>query len=89
MRLRAAIMTRIGKTYAALLASPKITLSFRDFERLLGAFGFTLARTVGSHRHYVHPDVPEILTVLPDGKHVKPYLVRRFLELVDRHGLSM
>ncbi len=82
-------MTRTAKLYAGLLVSRKITLSFRQFEQLLRAFGFVLDRTVGSHRHYVHPAIAEILTVLPDGKGVKPYLVRRFLELVDRYGLSM
>ena len=82
-------MTRAAKPYSRLITSPKFTLSFREFEGLLRAFGFTLDRTVGSHRHYVHPAVAEILTVLPDGKDVKPYLIRRFLELVDRYGLSM
>lgn len=82
-------MSAIGKLYAALLANSSKSITFAQFEALLRNAGFTLARQKGSHRHYVHPSVPEILTVLPDGKGVKPYLVRRFLELVDRYGLSV
>ena len=43
-------MTRIDKLYAQLLANPRATISFRDFEKLLKAFGFEHVRTTGSHR---------------------------------------
>lgn len=49
-------MTKPSKLYEQLLANSSKTISFRDFERLLRAFGFELDRTVGSHRQYVHPD---------------------------------
>lgn len=81
-------MTRIAKLYSRSLQNPR-GLSFREFERLLSAFGFVHARTVGSHRHYTHPRVPEILTVLPGGKDAKAYQVRRLLEMVDQFGLSI
>jgi predicted RNA binding protein YcfA (HicA-like mRNA interferase family) len=80
-------MTRIAKLYARARANAR-GLSYREFERLLTSVGFIHARTVGSHRHYVHEKVPDILTVLPDGKEVKPYLVRRFLAMVDEYGLG-
>ena len=80
-------MTQIAKLYAYARANPR-GLSFREFERLLAAFGFVLDRTVGSHRHYVHARVPDVLTVLPVGKAVKPYLVRLFLAMVDEYGLG-
>lgn len=48
-------MTKIAKLYAQLLDARKITLAFRDFERLLLAFGFVLARQSGSHRVYINP----------------------------------
>ena len=80
-------MTRIDKLYARLLANPRGTISFREFERLLGAFGFELARTTGSHRQYVHPNLTRPLPVQPSNKDAKPYQVREFLELVDEHGL--
>lgn len=81
-------MSRIAKLYASATANPR-GLSFREFERLLAAFGFVCERVVGSHRHYVHARVPDILTVLPNGKEVKAYQVRRLLELVDQFGLSI
>lgn len=80
-------MTQIAKLYAYARVNPR-GLTFREFERLLAAFGFVLNRTVGSHRQYVHSKVPEVLTVLPAGKHVKPYLVRRLLAMVDEFGLG-
>jgi predicted RNA binding protein YcfA (HicA-like mRNA interferase family) len=81
-------MTRIAKLYDRARTNPR-GLSFREFERLLGAFGFVYERTVGSHRHYAHPSVPDVLTAVPDGKEVKPYLVRRFLAMVDEFGLDV
>jgi predicted RNA binding protein YcfA (HicA-like mRNA interferase family) len=45
-------------------------------------------RTVGSHRHYRHPQVPSILTVNP-GKDAKRYQVRELLAIVDEYGLSL
>lgn len=82
-------MVRISKLYAQLLADPRATLAFRDFEHLLDAFGFCLDRTKGSHRQYVHPAVPFVLTVQPDGKDAKRYQVRQFLAMVAEFGLSM
>ena len=81
-------MTRIAKLYTRAAANPA-GLSFREFERLLAAFGFIHARTVGSYRNYVHATVAEILTILPAGKDAKAYQVRRLLDLVDRYALSI
>ncbi|WP_242007886.1 type II toxin-antitoxin system HicA family toxin [Sphingomonas ginsenosidivorax] len=71
------------------MANPKAAISFADFERLLDATGFEHVRTKGSHRQYAHPKVPGIFTVLPHGKAIKAYLARRFLELLDEHGLHI
>ena len=80
-------MTRIDKLYAKLLANPNAIIAFRDFEKLLRAFGFEHVRTVGSHRQYVHPKVPRPLPVQPSAKDAKRYQIREFLELVEEHGL--
>lgn len=80
-------MTRIDKLYADLLANPRKVISFRDFEKLLAAFGFTLDRTTGSHRQYTHPKLRRTFPVQPSGKDAKRYQVREFLELVEEHGL--
>jgi predicted RNA binding protein YcfA (HicA-like mRNA interferase family) len=82
-------MTKPDKLYRQLLSSTSRTISFRDFERLLRAFGFELDRTVGSHRQYTHLNIPRAFPVQPDGKDAKRYQVREFLELVEHYGLHM
>jgi len=82
-------VTKPDKLYARLSSGGGGSISFRDFERLLRAFGFTLDRTVGSHRHYVHPLVRRPFPVQPSGNDAKRYQVREFLELVERYGLHI
>ena len=82
-------MTQIEKLYARLLANQRQNISFRDFERLLLAFGFVHARTTGSHRQYVHPAIPRAFPVQPEGKDAKRYQVREFLELIEEYSLYM
>jgi predicted RNA binding protein YcfA (HicA-like mRNA interferase family) len=50
-------MVSPSKLYAKLVQSPGQIVAFRDFERLLLAFGFVRERTKGSHRQYSHPEV--------------------------------
>lgn len=80
-------MTNPAKLYERLMTAPGALISFRDFERLLRAFGFEHDRTVGSHRHYVHPQIPRSLPIQPAGKDAKRYQVAQFLELVEEYGL--
>ena len=82
-------MVKASKLSDRLLANPRGVMAYRDFERLLLAFGFRLDRTVGSHRQYVHPDVPRSFPVQPLGKDAKRYQVREFLELVEKYGLHI
>lgn len=82
-------MTRPSKLHAALLANPAQVIGFRDFERLLVAAGFELKRERGSHRSYRHREVAEVLTVQPHGKDARPYQVRKFLDMMRRHGLDV
>jgi len=49
-------MVKVGRLYQRLLNQGAST-SFRDFQRVLEAFGFELDRTKGSHLIYVHPDL--------------------------------
>lgn len=80
-------MTKPSKLYALLLQSTDRSTVFRDFEKLLLAFGFTLDRTSGSHAIYIHPLIPRPFPVQPDGKDAKRYQVREFLELVEQYSL--
>ena len=82
-------MTKPSKLYEQLLANAGTIISFRDFERLLKAFGFEHKRTKGSHRHYVHANVPTVLTINPDGKSAHRYQVRLLLEFVEEYGLHI
>ena len=82
-------MTKPSKLYEQLLATPGTIISFRDFERLLKAFGFEHKRTKGSHRHYVHANVPTVLTINPDGTSAHRYQVRLLLEFVEEYGLHI
>lgn len=81
-------MTQIAKLYARVLANPR-GHSFREFERLLRAFGFVELRQRGSHRSYRHPASDELLVIQPRGPEAKAYQVRQFLDIVQLHGLLM
>ncbi len=64
-------------------------MRFRDFQRVLVAFGFTLDRVNGSHHNYKHPSVPRPLSIQPRGNMAKPYQTDQFLDLVEEYALSM
>jgi predicted RNA binding protein YcfA (HicA-like mRNA interferase family) len=81
-------MVKASILYEQLLQSPKRIVAFRDFERLLVAFGFEHVRSRGSHRSYKHPGAPEVLTVQPRGKDAQPYQIRKFLAMVEVFDLT-
>jgi predicted RNA binding protein YcfA (HicA-like mRNA interferase family) len=82
-------MTKPSKLYEQLLDNPGTIISFRDFERLIEAFGWEHKRTKGSHRQYLHPKVPSVLTINPDGKSAHRYQVRLLLEFIEEYGLHI
>ena len=82
-------MTRIAKLYAWILANPRGSVPFRDFQRLLEAFGFVLVRRAGSHRQYAHPKVTRILSIQPRGKDAKSYQIEQFVAMIGGFELSM
>ncbi|TCM18922.1 putative RNA binding protein YcfA (HicA-like mRNA interferase family) [Novosphingobium sp. PhB165] len=82
-------MIKPAKLYAELLEAQDRTISFRDFEKLLRAFGFTHKRTKGSHQIWIHPALNRPFPVQPSAKDAKAYQVREFLELVEQHALYM
>jgi len=82
-------MTKPDKLYQQLIASSSRSVSFRDFERLVVAFGFRLQRTKGSHRHYTHPNVPAVLTINPAKSDAHRYQIRLLLELVEEYALNV
>ncbi len=81
-------MVKPSKLYQHLLES-RASISFRDFQRILEAFGFTLDRTKGSHRQYKHSLVPRPLSIQPRGNMAKPYQIDQFLDIVEEFGLTI
>ncbi len=82
-------MTKPAKLYLNLLANPRQSIGFREFEALVLAFGFTLRRTRGSHKQYRHEAVPELLTITEHGKDANGYQVRLLLDMIEEFGLSI
>lgn len=81
-------MVKPSKLYERLVAT-RTSIRFRDFQRILEAFGFTLDRITGSHHIYVHPQVPRPLSIQPRGNMAKPYQIDQFLDNVEEFGLEM
>lgn len=82
-------MTRIAKLHATIIENPSSSITFRDFERLLLAFGFVYVRQKGSHHSYKHPIAQRMLVVQSRGKDAKGYQVRQFLNMVEEYGLTI
>ncbi len=72
-------MTRITKLYAWIVANPRASISFRDFERILLAFGFIHSSSSGSHKAYYHATINQTLIVQRRGKEAKAYQVQQSL----------
>lgn len=52
--------------------------------------GLRIARVRGSHRIWLHPDIPDaMLNLQPDRGQVKPYQVKQFLKLVEHYNLRI
>jgi len=76
------------KILARALSAPA-NMSFKDLVSLVEAFGFALSRVNGSHHIYTHSDIPELVNIQNVKGKAKPYQIRQFLRLVERHNLRM
>jgi predicted RNA binding protein YcfA (HicA-like mRNA interferase family) len=81
-------MVKPSKLYAQLLTS-RTSMRFRDFERILKAFGFSHEGTKGSHHKYDHPLAARPLSIQPKGNMAKPYQIDQFLDIVEEFGLKI
>jgi predicted RNA binding protein YcfA (HicA-like mRNA interferase family) len=81
-------MVKPSKLFARLVASPQ-SMRFRDFQRVLEAFGFTHEGTKGSHHKYDHPLASRPLSIQPKGNMAKPYQIDQFLDMVEEFGLKI
>lgn len=82
-------MSKWTKLYQQLRRNASMVIAFRDFVKLIEAFGFEHKRSRGSHRSYRHPKIPEVVTIQPLGKDAARYQVDDFLEMVEMFDLHM
>lgn len=76
------------KILQKILAGSK-NIRFSDMIYLVEGFGFRLSRTDGSHHIFVHPDIPELVNLQEVKGQAKPYQMRQFLKLIERHSLKL
>ena len=76
------------KILQKILAGSK-NIRFSDMIELVEGFGFRLSRTDGSHHIFVHPDIPELVNLQEVKGQAKPYQMRQFLKLIERHSLRL
>ena len=64
-------------------------VAFSDLRNLVEGFGFRLDRVTGSHHIFVHPDIQELVNLQEVKGEAKPYQIRQFLRLLERHNLRL
>jgi predicted RNA binding protein YcfA (HicA-like mRNA interferase family) len=82
-------MAKASAIYEKLTNQPHKAIRFRDFEKVLVAFGYTCARRRGSHRVYEHPALPRPLIIQPRRTEAKAYQQREFLDMVEAYDLRL
>lgn len=80
---------KLRRLLQRLTAGALHNVQFRDMVRLVEAFGFRQLRMSGSHHVFAHPDIPELINLQEVGGAAKPYQIRQFLRLVEKHGLKL
>ncbi len=71
------------------LLSRSKNVRFDELRLLIEAFGFRLARVSGSHHIFEHPEVDELINIQNVKGKAKPYQVKQFLNLVEKHNLEL
>jgi len=64
-------------------------IRFADMVSLVEGFSFTRSRTDGSHHIFSRSDIPEIVNLQDVKGQAKPYQMRQFLKLVEKHNLKL
>ena len=64
-------------------------VAFSDMKSLVEGFGFRLERVSGSHHIFIHSGIPELVNLQEVNGEAKPYQIRQFLRLVERHNLRL
>ena len=64
-------------------------IRFEEMVNLVEGFGFKLSRTDGSHNIFTRHDIPELVNLQNSKGQAKPYQMRQFLKLVEKHNLKL
>ena len=64
-------------------------VKFNELIVVVEAFGFSHARSAGSHHVYKNPAVAEIINLQNVNGEAKPYQIKQFLSLVEKYNLKM
>jgi predicted RNA binding protein YcfA (HicA-like mRNA interferase family) len=64
-------------------------IKFAELVNLVKGFGFKLSRTDGSHHIFTRPDIPEIVNLQDVKGQAKPYQIKQFLKLIEKHNLKL
>ena len=64
-------------------------VKFNDFVTILESFGFSKARTEGSHNIFKNISVSEIINIQNVNGEAKAYQIRQFFSLVEKYDLKM
>ena len=64
-------------------------IDFKDFVRLVEAFGFEYDHQRGDHIYYRHPKVREILNIQERDGQAKHYQVRELRDRVQEYDLKL
>ncbi len=73
----------------ARLLNNRKNVKFSDFVLLLEAFGFKHMRSEGSHNIYRNDSITEIINIQNVNGEAKPYQIKQFLTVVEKHNLRM
>jgi predicted RNA binding protein YcfA (HicA-like mRNA interferase family) len=69
------------------ISSNPDNVDFKDFVRIIEAFGFILKRSRGSHFMYKKPAVPQLINVQNVSGKAKGYQVKQFLDIIELYNL--
>ena len=64
-------------------------IRYSDMATLVKGVGFQISRTEGSHHIFVRPDISELVNLQDVKGQAKPYQIRQFLKLVEKHNLKL
>ena len=81
-------MSTKAKLLQNILSGSK-NVRFNDMTTLVEAFGFRLSRTNGSHHIFTCPGICELVNLQNVKGQAKPYQIKQFLNIVERHNLKM